>query len=603
MPHLRDGYEPILNNMQVHVQSDLYGHRAECVTVDTNPNATVDSVISLFCVQKAIVRSPGLVLFNNNHEPLNYYKTLEAAGIRDGSVVFLGSRKQLIASQPRWGLLAIISMVIGGGGLLAVILLYVLTGGKIPFDFAVVIDAGSTHSQVLLYEWAGDKDSGTADVFQHDTCSVDGGIATSKDPGAEVLQCVNKVVKSIPSASLPHSYLYLGATAGMRLLNVSSPRVAELTLLTLRCSLATAGIVVKTVDMISGVVEGVSAWITTNFLLKNLHPKEDHPKPWISTSGALDMGGASTQYAFAVNPDDVPGTLNFTKIRLYGHNYTIAADTYLCYGLTESMRRHRAMLVTDLNSTKPINDPCLPKGRTVSFKAQNLFDQPCTQTTEFSVWLAENPQNKEKMFQFEGGSNFSNCSALVEKQLNMSVCTETGFQMCAAPPPVFNTEHQFYAVSGYFYITRFLNSTNATLQELVDEIENWCATTWGEMNDLPVSSQDKNMILTYCFGGNYIVQWLTQMYGFNDSTWKNLMFQDKIGEADLGWALGFMINASNAIPEEAPTPPSLSKATFAVIVVLCIFAILISLILARKFLIERRIQKDPEGHQRLTEAL
>lgn len=602
MPHLRDGYEPDLNNMQVHVQSDFHGSHAQCITVETNRNATVDSVISLFCAQKGIVRSPALILYNSSHEPLSYHTTLEAAGIMDGSLVFLGSKKQLLHSQPRWGLLAFISMVIGAGGLLAVILLYVLTGGEIPFDYAVVIDAGSTHSQALLYEWAGNKDSGTADVIQRTSCTVEGGVATMKNPG-DIMKCVDKVVEYIPSSSRSHSYLYLSATAGMRLLNISSPRSAELTLLTLRCSLATAGIVVKTVDIISGFVEGVSAWITVNFLLMTLHPKGVHPEPWISTSGALDLGGASTQYAFASNPDDVPSTSNFTQIRLYGHNYTIVADTYLCYGFTESIRRHRAMLVTDFNYSKPVYDPCLPKGRTVPVKAENLFDQPCTQTTEFSVWLAENPENKEKMFQFEGGSNFSQCSVLVAKLLNKSVCSETGFQECASPPSLFTTEQKFYAVSGFFYITSFYNSTNATIEELINKTEKWCDMTWDEMKDVPIPPEDKKMILTYCFGGNYIVQWLTKMYGFNDTTWQNIIFQDKIRQADVGWALGFMTNASNAIPEEPPTPPSLSRATFAVLVILCILAILISVILTRKFCIERRMQRNPEEHQRLTEAL
>ena len=33
---------------------------------------------------------------------------------------------------------------------------------KVYFQYAVVIDAGSSHSQIYVYKWKGDKENGTA---------------------------------------------------------------------------------------------------------------------------------------------------------------------------------------------------------------------------------------------------------------------------------------------------------------------------------------------------------------------------------------------------------------------------------------------------------
>ena len=58
------------------------------------------------------------------------------------------------------------------------------------------------------------------------------------------------------------------------------------------------------------------------------------------SSGALDLGGASTQITF-VPQDTSLATLSF---KLYGKVYPVYTKSYLCYGLNEIFRRFLAQL-------------------------------------------------------------------------------------------------------------------------------------------------------------------------------------------------------------------------------------------------------------------
>lgn len=52
------------------------------------------------------------------------------------------------------------------------------------------------------------------------------------------------------------------------------------------------------------------------------------------TVGSMDLGGASTQIAFAVQ-DDLMG-LDYMHIKLYGYPYNVYTHSFLCYGKNEA---------------------------------------------------------------------------------------------------------------------------------------------------------------------------------------------------------------------------------------------------------------------------
>ncbi|RXM93192.1 Zinc finger MYND domain-containing protein 19 [Acipenser ruthenus] len=89
--------------------------------------------------------------------------------------------------------------------------------------YGMVFDAGSTHTSLFVYKWLADKENGTGLVTQLLLCDVDGpGISSySSDPpraGQSLRSCLDTAAAAIPSERQRESPVYLGATAGMRLL-------------------------------------------------------------------------------------------------------------------------------------------------------------------------------------------------------------------------------------------------------------------------------------------------------------------------------------------------------------------------------------------------
>lgn len=52
------------------------------------------------------------------------------------------------------------------------------------------------------------------------------------------------------------------------------------------------------------------------------------------TVGSMDLGGASTQIAFAIE-GDYKGD-DYLHIKLYGYSYTVYTHSFLCYGKNEA---------------------------------------------------------------------------------------------------------------------------------------------------------------------------------------------------------------------------------------------------------------------------
>ncbi len=59
----------------------------------------------------------------------------------------------------------------------------------------------------------------------------------------------------------------------------------------------------------------------------------------LKTTGALDLGGASTQISFV--SDDYDGSespSNSVTFRLYGNDYNLYTNSFLCYGKDQAQR-------------------------------------------------------------------------------------------------------------------------------------------------------------------------------------------------------------------------------------------------------------------------
>lgn len=84
-----------------------------------------------------------------------------------------------------------------------------------------------------------------------------------------------------------------------------------------------------------------------SFFFPDQHPPSDSivPDLIVSSVGALDLGGASTQISFIPNhTQTVPKDFRF-DLSLYGHNYSLYTHSFLCYGVNEAALRLQAILV------------------------------------------------------------------------------------------------------------------------------------------------------------------------------------------------------------------------------------------------------------------
>lgn len=59
----------------------------------------------------------------------------------------------------------------------------------------------------------------------------------------------------------------------------------------------------------------------------------------LQTTGALDLGGASTQISFVSDTfDGSESPLNSVAFRLYGNDYNLYTHSFLCYGKDQALK-------------------------------------------------------------------------------------------------------------------------------------------------------------------------------------------------------------------------------------------------------------------------
>ncbi|XP_057355292.1 ectonucleoside triphosphate diphosphohydrolase 8 isoform X3 [Manis pentadactyla] len=160
-------------------------------------------------------------------------------------------------------------------GLTTLILFLVeATDVLLPADskFGIVFDAGSSHTSVFVYRWPADKENDTGVVSQASACQVKGpGIssyASNPTEAGESLQgCLEEALALIPEARRPETPMFLGATAGMRLLSRKNSSQAEDIFAVVSRVLGQSPVDFRGAELLAGQDEGALGWITINYVL------------------------------------------------------------------------------------------------------------------------------------------------------------------------------------------------------------------------------------------------------------------------------------------------------------------------------------------------
>ncbi|XP_037586224.1 ectonucleoside triphosphate diphosphohydrolase 2 isoform X4 [Cebus imitator] len=212
--------------------------------------------------------------------------------------------------------------------------------------YGIVLDAGSSHTSMFVYKWPADKENDTGIVGQHSSCDVPGGGISSyadNPPGAgqSLVECLEQALRDVPKDRHAGTPLYLGATAGMRLLNLTNPEASASVLAAVTRMLTQYPFDFRGAHILSGQDEGVFGWVTANYLLENFI-KYGWVGRWFrprkGTLGAMDLGGASTQITFETT-GPVEDRANEVQLRLYGQNYQVYTHSFLCYGRDQVLQR------------------------------------------------------------------------------------------------------------------------------------------------------------------------------------------------------------------------------------------------------------------------
>ncbi|CAM1317943.1 ENTPD1 (predicted) [Pycnogonum litorale] len=554
-------------NICVIVQSTFSGRASGFQAVTVNSSDKVDSIILAYCAARNIEHQPYYILRTAKNIPLDNEKKITSCKLEDGDTVFLGSKEDedVMFSFNNWWAVSFIALMIGGIGIVSISLVYFLDVPTIPNNYAVIFDAGSTHTMAYVYKWCSKSVNGTGILTQLDSCKgKKNGLSSFKsdpdDAGSSISGCLKSVKSKIPKDDRSSSFVFLGATAGMRLVRILDRADAIVIMISVNNTLRNSGLLHGGVSIIEGSDEAKYAWVAVNYLLMNF-------RNFRHTSGSLDLGGASTQIAYETRSLSRYNSF----VQLFKKNHTVYTRSYLCYGMKQIRLRHLASLIKDPKSNATtFDDPCAPKGhsRVMSFK--DLFSTPCTQTTGINNLIQSIPKNKS--FTFNGQSNPTECAKRINLLFNQTACNERySRSLCFEKPSDF--EHsKFLALTGFEYTSKFLNVTDVSLDRYERTIREFCSKSWQQLKPY----HRNKFLSTYCFDGQYVHRLLVEGYGFNTTYWSNVKFVDSIEDTDVGWALGYMLDKTSHLAMKKPEDIPLSLTIFCILIALFVIFLLLS---------------------------
>lgn len=338
-----------------------------------------------------------------------------------------------------------------------------------------IIDAGSSGSRLYFYQDVSNGNAPLPTLKLLSSKKVKPGLSSyASNPAAAAASIASLVDFNNLPADEKHADFYLMATAGMRLV---LPGQQKAIYSAIQKQLSTTTLNVKFVGTIPGQKEGLYDWIALNYLNHSLIPN--------ATAGVLDMGGASTEIAYATS--QVTGT---ELVRLGDENFHVMSKSYL--GLGEDKAR------------------------------EQYTDDPHCDAKDYPL------PNLEK-----GDGNMVACqNAAVNLINNVHQVNQFGVGIPANMP--------FVAISGFYYTAQGIGMTGNTMtpDSLYIAASQFCQQSWG---DLEKAHPKDKYLGNYCFNAPYMGALMTQGYRFPND--KSVTIENSINGNDIDWTLGAAIYA------------------------------------------------------------
>lgn len=486
---------------------------------------------------------------------------------------------------------------------------------KWPNDYALVIDAGSSGTRAYLYEWKADFSVARGDdlvVIEKSNCKAkDKGIdkLTSKAEFIEKISpCINELQKLIPESRMKRAYIFLAATAGMRLLEARDKTASDEIFGYIREYFKETDFLFKNdsqVRILTGQEEGNNAWISANYFQDNFKNKDPVIAKTSDTNGILDLGGASTQIVFVPEDTSIPYPSFFGNIRIYGVNYRPYSYSFLCWGQNEIALLYQTYLITKGSYSEKTTSGCYPKDWVKSLDSNDILRSPCANgiITGAELEFTAHPEKirNDSTYEFEGQSNQATCNAEVSNLFKKSNCNYGSCSFNGVYIPKIDKSN-IMGFSGFYYA--ILNTESLfgqtvrkdfqLFKKLTSELCSMSYTQLNELNENSGADLPEKFLLNQCFTNVYISEILTS-YGL--TSFEELTITDKVNGNSLNWALGYLINELNRddfLPYEIP-PRKLSLKVYlplAILSAVVIISVVLALIVYK--IKKVRSQRTPE---------
>jgi hypothetical protein len=345
--------------------------------------------------------------------------------------------------------------------------------------YMMIVDAGSSGSRLHIFKYDGPASlPSITDVFSE---NVKPGLSSyanhPENAGASLKSILDDATDFMQKngGDIKTTPINILATAGMRLLPAEKQQAiyANITNYLKTNYQFTVG----NVETISGKMEGLYGWLDVNYLLDTFR------LPRLSV-GAIDMGGASTEIAFATDdrshPDDE------ISLNINHQHYTVFSKSFLGLG-------------QDLALLSMLADP----GAGVCFPQHYVYNQ-----------------------RIPGNFRMSYCGAVYDNVIQNNEVIEQ----------MISTQHQaFVAFSGIYYTYHFFNADQKTDQATLEsKIQTVCNKPWEQLQkDYP--DVPEKYLATYCANGVYEDQLLNNVYKLDSS---RLFVTNQLNQKDIDWTLG-----------------------------------------------------------------
>jgi len=406
-------------------------------------------------------------------------------------------------------------------------------------EYGMVIDAGSTHSTIFVYQYALRVTSSNIapaskpkQIAESEETGPVGALTSQSASDALVMYLTNftKTKLADDEDRWGEFPIYLKATAGMRIL--SNDRREEI-LGYLENSFSNATINPFRFDttyaiIASGEEEATFDWLGVNFIYDTLVNNDSD----YSTYGALDLGGQSTQIAFAAEPGSNI-LAGFTAVRLWQKTHRLYAHSHLQYGASAIEQRIAQTAYdewVEAGSNGSVPNPCLNEGYNKSYDVSNAAG-----STESVTQIGD------------AKTDMHGC----KRMLKTLLANDTD---CYVPDCAFNGVYlpdipenmTFAAFSGFAYTVGDIGlSSDADLVNISEASEHICGLTWSEMKRSKYNAS--RFMADFCRQTHYIYVLLHFGYGFPDTD-TPIIFTTKHNGSSLTWTQGSILRDANWLP-------------------------------------------------------